>query len=478
MNVGKRTVLYLVRKWSKTLLLFMIFLVIGTLVISGLSIRNAADQAAANVRQSIGGGFVMKEDHSDQSKYERRDLGNGSYAMAYVGELLTKEIADEVASVLGVSGYNAENIGPANLKTLGGDYLKLKSIEGSMFANEPVLSKQANIYGYTNTAEADMFIGGTLELIEGRQITGEDHNTVMIHKDMAESNGLKLGDQFVIAMNPQITGGNQEGGKLKETVTIVGIFDSKITQQVSMFSTPGDLLENTVLMDVETSVKLLSWSSEGYYKVHYQVDDPDQLDRIVKEVKNLDSIDWDCYTLSLENKSYESVSLPLDNLGGLITTLIVVAMLIGVAILVLLLTMWTRSRVHESGILLSIGVSKGKILIQHLAEVLIIAVLAFSLSFFASGAVAQGIGNTLLDADTTTKTTAQEPQIGSDGSFGYTLPDIPSNTTTVTELKVTVVPQTLFWVLGIGGILIAVSVVAASIPIFRLKPKELLGKMD
>ena len=96
MNVGKRTILYLVRKWSKTLLLFMIFLVVGTLVISGVSIRKAADQAAANVRQSLGGGFVMKEDHSDQSKYERRDLGNGSYAMAYVGESLTKEISDKV----------------------------------------------------------------------------------------------------------------------------------------------------------------------------------------------------------------------------------------------------------------------------------------------------------------------------------------------------------------------------------------------
>lgn len=477
MNVGKRTILYLVRKWSKTLILFLIFLVVGTLVISGVSIRKAADQAAANVRQSFGGGFVMKEDHSDQSKYERRDLGNGSYGMVYVGESLTKDIADKIAEVPGVSGYNAENIGPANLKTMDGEYLKLKSIEGSMFANEPVLSKQANIYGYTNTAEADMFTGGSIELIEGRQITSEDRNAVMIHKELAESNNLKLGDQFIIAMNPQITGGDQEAGKLKETVTIVGIFDSKVTQQVSMFSTPGDLLENTVLMDVETSVKLLSWSSEGYYKVHYRVDDPAQLDSVMKEVKSLDSIDWDCYTLSEENKSYESASLPLDNLGGLTTTLIVIAAIISVVILVLLLAMWTRSRIHESGVLLSIGVSKAKILIQHLAEVLIVAVLAFSLSFFASTAVAQGLGNALLDSDTTSSA-EQEPQIGEDGSFGYTLPEIPTNTASVTELDVTVVPQTLFWVFGIGGILIIASVTAASIPIFRLKPKELLGKME
>ncbi len=132
----------------------------------------------------------MKEDHSDQSKFERRDVGNGSYAMVYTGESLTKEIADKVASVPGVSGYNAENIGPANLKTMEGDYLELKSIEGSMFANEPVLSKQANIYGYTNTQEADMFTGGSIELIEGRQITPKDQNAVLIHKELAEKNGL------------------------------------------------------------------------------------------------------------------------------------------------------------------------------------------------------------------------------------------------------------------------------------------------
>ena len=125
MNVGKRTILYLVRKWSKTLLLFMIFLVVGTLVISGVSIRKAADQAAANVRQSLGGGFVMKEDHSDQSKYERRDLGNGSYAMAYVGESLTKEIADKmIRKLIGLRIFEDQN-GKTNLdiKTVNGQLL-------------------------------------------------------------------------------------------------------------------------------------------------------------------------------------------------------------------------------------------------------------------------------------------------------------------------------------------------------------------
>ena len=459
MGAMKRTVRYLTRKWKKSILLFAIFLVVGTLVISGISIQSASEQAATNLRRSFGGGFVMKEDHSDQSKFERRDVGNGSYAMVYTGESLTKEIADKVASVPGVSGYNAENIGPANLKTMEGDYLELKSIEGSMFANEPVLSKQANIYGYTNTQEADMFTGGSIELIEGRQITPKDQNAVLIHKELAEKNGLKLGDQFIIAMNSQITGGDEEGGKLKETVTIVGIFDSKVSQQVSVFSTPGELLENTVLMDVETSVKLLSWSSAGYYKVHYRVNDPAELNNIMQEVKKLNSIDWSCYSISTDNKTYEVATTPLDNLSGLITTLIIIITIIGVAVLILLLTMWTKSRTHESGILLSLGIGKFKIIMQHMAEVFIIAILAFGISFFTSSAVAQGLGNTLL-GDTSQSSTP------------------PMNVDTATELSVTVVPQTFLWVFGIGGLLTVVAVLAASVPLFRLKPKQLLAKMS
>ena len=477
MSVMKRTLLYITRKWTKSILLFAIFLVVGTLVVSGISIQSASEQAAANLRRSLGGGFFMKENHNDQSKFERREVGGGNYAMVYTGESLTKEIADKVAAVPGVSGYNAENIGPANLKTLDGDYLKLKSIEGSMFANDPVLSKQANIYGYTNTQEADMFTGGSIELIAGRQITPEDQNTALIHKELAEKNGLEIGDQFVISMNPQITGGDEAGGKLKETVTIVGIFDSKVSQQVSAFSTPGDLLENTVLMDVETSVKLLSWSSDGYYKVHYRVDDPAELDRIMKDVKKLDTIDWGCFTLSADNKTYETATTPLDNLNGLITMLIAIITIISVAILILLLTMWTKSRIHESGILLSLGVEKWKIIAQHLAEVILIAALAFGLSSFTSTAVAQGLGNSLL-GNSQSESTQQNTQLGDDGSFGYTLPEIPTNVDSTEELKVVVMPQTFGWVFGVGGLLITVSVLAASVPLFRLKPKQLLSKMN
>ena len=52
------------------------------------------------------------------------------------------------------------------------------------------------------------------------------------------------------------------------------------------------------------------------------------------------------------------------------------------------------------------------------------------------------------------------------------------NVDTATELSVTVVPQTFLWVFGIGSLLTVVAVLAASVPLFRLKPKQLLAKMS
>ena len=48
----------------------------------------------------------------------------------------------------------------------------------------------------------------------------------------------------------------------------------------------------------------------------------------------------------------------------------------------LLLSFRIHSRIHEIGILLSIGVSKIEIIVQIILEVLIIAVVAFIISLF------------------------------------------------------------------------------------------------
>ena len=52
-----------------------------------------------------------------------------------------------------------------------------------------------------------------------------------------------------------------------------------------------------------------------------------------------------------------------------------------------MLAFWIQGRVHETGILLSIGVSKFNIISQYIIELLLISILAFGGSYFSSKVV-------------------------------------------------------------------------------------------
>lgn len=102
MSFIKRAWLSITRKKGKSALLFFILLVVATLALSAISIKNASKEASENLRKALGGGFVMEQDTRNSSKQVQRDLGNGTTAIEYVGETLTKEIAEKVAKVSGV----------------------------------------------------------------------------------------------------------------------------------------------------------------------------------------------------------------------------------------------------------------------------------------------------------------------------------------------------------------------------------------
>lgn len=456
MSSLKRAWLYVMRKRVKSALIFLIIIVVATLALSGISIKSASNDASASLKESFGGGFVVQKISGGKTE-------------------ITKEVADEIAAIDGIKGYNAECIGPANLKTTDGKYLTLKSIEGSFFANDDVFKHQANLYGYTDTANAEMFTAGSLTLKEGRYIEAGEKNVIMIHKELAKMNNLKLGDKMVVAMNDTITSGNTAAGNLKEEATIVGIFDSTVDVPVSAFSTPGDLLENTVLMDMDTTIKLLSWAGDGYYNTYYSVNNQSQMESIIQKVKELDIFDPSSFQITPNDTTYQSAATPLNNLNSLITTLLTIIIIISVSLLSLLLTMWTKSRIHESGILLSIGIKKGTIILQRIVEVAMIAVLAFGLSYYASTAIAQSIGNTLIANAVAEENTGTQDQ-ATDGS--YTLGKIPTNTEEFAKIDVAITPNNLLWVFSFGSLIIIFSVLLSSVQILRIKPKELLTKRE
>ncbi len=215
--------------------------------------------------------------------------------------------------------------------------------------------------------------------------------------------------------------------------------------------------------------------------VDFYVDDPREMEKIASQIKALD-LDWDSFTLTMDNSAYEAVASPLTAMQNLIIWLIVGCVAVSVGILVLILSMWIKQRRHETGILLSVGISKSRILLQYTVEVLMIAIVAFGLSFFTSNLISQGVSD-LVFHQVSESQPLPEIELPDDGTeyldiTGQYIPYDTSNVETLESVQVTVSPDYLLYIYIFGTLLIAFSVSAASISVIQMKPKKILSQMS
>lgn len=206
----------------------------------------------------------------------------------------------------------------------------------------------------------------------------------IISKDLAEQNSLSIGDTLTLQSDSSVD------------VKIIGLYEIKSTDSALAQVTSYDKLGNKIFFDLDTLQQLVPDRTAGFDTATFKVTDPAELENIVEQVKSLSDVDWQAFSISAENQTYLQAAAPLEKLNELVVMLLIVIVVVSAIILSLILTMWAKSRIHETGVFLSVGIGKASILGQYLVEVLLIALLAFGLSFFTSNAIANEIGNGLL----------------------------------------------------------------------------------
>ncbi len=477
MSIIKRAFLYVARKRGKTILLFAILLIMATFVLTGLSIWKASEAAQLNLRQSLGGKFdiyvdwenspyVVKEIIKDNEFDEETGKTSTSFLLYSTVQLTPEEIA-AINSVPGVKYSSARYDVLARF-----DNLSLFPGTVSVAEN---LQHRTKVFGVCGTETDELFTTGTLTLTEGRHITSEDQSVAIISGDLAEKNELHIGDYITTHIyNPEdddFTGEEMQ-------VQIIGLFTPNVTEQLGETVTTFDKIQNRIFMDLQTSIKINNDEiNYGFLAVNVTIDDPQNMKQVVSAVKNLPVIDWNAFTIEIDNEVYEKAAAPLTTLNELVVTLLVVIIVVSAIILALILTLWTKTRIHEIGVFLSVGIWKSAVIGQYLTEVLLIAVFAFGLSYFTSNAVAGQIGNHLLEQsvqveqEDNSSSTPSAVDVGADTLIQKPLP-------TENGIQVSVEPDSLalFYLIGFAIIIVAVSI--SSITVMRLKPREILSKMS
>ena len=128
---------------------------------------------------------------------------------------------------------------------------------------------------------------------------------------------------------------------------------------------------------------------------------------------------------------------------------------------------------------MSVGIRKSAIAQQYLVEVLLIALLAFGLSYFTSSAIAGQIGSHLLEQ-------SMQTELESMGDSVVDAAAVDANADTLLQkslptengIQVSIGLDSLIFLYIIGFVIIIVAVSVSSITVMRLKPREILSKMS
>ena len=482
MGTIKRAFLYVARKKGKSILLFFILLIMSTFVLTGLSTQKASQEAQKNLREALGGEFYVSVELSESNPYFRR-VDDGEGALDLYTELpVTRDMINAIMEIGGIEKYDAsaQTLVSTNLTIFPGNVPLKGELNNKIYAR--------TVAGTENNS---FFQSGIMELTEGKHITGNESNAAVISRDMADQNSLQIGDSISLQADEEAE------------VKIIGIYEIRKPDPAFTSVVTYEKLENQIFIDISALQGLFGDMPMGFYEVAFSVYDPAQLDSIMSEVKGLSAIDWRAFEVAADNQTYLDAAAPLQKLQALVSSIIWVIALVSAVILSLILTMWGRSRIHETGVFLSLGIGKMRIIGQYLAEVLMIAVIAFGCSYFTSSAVAGQLANGLLQQNipaseeqaagvTITKKDGFSEDVVVSIKDDSALSDMPSGQDTAPEvevaadgaeadreqIRVMIDSYNMLQLYLIGIIVIILSVGISSLSVMRLKPREILSKMS
>ena len=391
-NVWSRAVLAIVRKPIRSGLIGLLMLLVFTGLVAQAGVSAALQDVADRIGGSMGIGFAVEA---------RED------------PISTKE-ADRFAHLDGVKKAAYET------KT----FAELDGAQPVVPQQGPRLdvgvAAQVSVLGSTDSSLSTEFQSGLYRLEQ-------------VHRDFAQRNGLSVGSTFTLKQ-----------GDHDSTVRVSGIFSGKTQSQSPM---PSDSSENLLYAGMNVASKLTG--EPRIDTVRCLSASAQSLPDTIRKAKELAGTKYD---VTDNSSRFSGVLQAVNTVRNLVRLILAVVCLVGVLVLGMVLVFWVRSRIHEIGVFLAIGIGKARIVGQFVIETCLMALVA-ALCSLGTGALLSGFVSSMLLAN--------------------------ADDASLSSLQVDALPPaqtSLILLLGCGVIAIALVVSLASV--LARSPKSILSSMS
>ena len=441
---------YVTRKSLKSIIIFLVITAMSTLCLISLSIKDATNRASKETFGNITNSFSMEINR-------RVNFGTPRGG----GNIKGQDI-EKIAASKDIDSYVKRINSVADL--VDNDIIETqKTLSGQSPERAKNFKRAVMLTGVNDSSKENKFISGAYKLSSGEHLNENDKNKILMHKDLAEKNNLKIGDKIKIKSN-LFDADNEKGANEKVEVEIKGLFDGHNESAVTVAQ---ELYENTLITDLDTAAKVYGNTEDTavYQDATFFVKGDKNLDKVIKNIEKLD-IDWQQYNLIKSSNNYPALQQSISGIYKIANKLFA-----GVTVS-LLLFLWMNARKKEIAILLSLGISKAKIFGQFVIELVFVSIPAFIGSYFLAVYTANMIGNNILSKVTGT-IAKQIAKQGASSQLGGGA-EVDGFNKTLTSLEINISPKLMIYVILFMSIVLMISLLISSSSNLKKSPRELL----
>jgi putative ABC transport system permease protein len=238
----------------------------------------------------------------------------------------------------------------------------------------------------------DTFSDGSRKIIEGDGIDAGSTKSALIDSLLAVRDKLSVGDEITVINSDQV----------KETCVIKGIYDTK---EQEMDPDPSRSTPNRIYVDETTASELnKGLVVTAKYKVDNTSDIQQQKQRILAAFSNSDRLN-----ITIDNSEYRALKAPVKRLINISEISAAAVLLFGTIIITLESVLTLKLRDTEIGILLAMGESRKKIVLQFLLELSANVIVGIVISSVLSICFSQNISSFINNSEI--KIRLEAPQI-------------------------------------------------------------------
>ncbi len=344
---------------------------------------------------------------------------------------------------------------------------------GGMPGGMSMNSMDFTLSGYSSIDSMSEFINGTYtmsEITENAWNVVFTGNYVFINQELATYNELSLNDTIIL---------EDEDSNTYE-FEIIGIFEDNDTEENSMMSMFSNSA-NTIITNADALINIdtANDSIAGTLNPTFIIDDYDNAEDIQEEFYEM-GLD-ETYVVETNQEMAEAGLSSIKNVKSFANTFLIITLIIGGIVLFVINMINIRERKYEIGVLRTIGMSKLKLTMQFVSELLIVAFLSLIIGAGIGAVTSKGISNSLLSSEIeNTQSSAEEMKNNFGGKGGMDkIPEFNNmsgvpNIQAYDSIDAVVDIKVILELLVIGLSLVLVSSLASMISIQRFSPLTIL----